>query len=388
MNGKLIISEGGRDQIHEICEDVTRVGRDPSSHIRVKEQAAAAHHCEIRLTPQGFKLVDLESSLGTSVNGKPVNQHLLRNGDSFAVGQSKFTYLGDSAPKAGTPSRPEPMRSLPIGDDGEPRRFYRHEGSRRRGNPAVVAFAIIGVCAAAGLVIWALSSADYGDADEKEFYEAVHLGENGDEKSLAAAVDRLSKIPENKKFGSKLVKDVIFDMKADLTRLRADQLKREADQFYSETMNHFRAHPEEDGYLRIRTKNFVEKWPTDPRREELERLLEVAELGGPEKEAEWRNAEAAIRQALQRQDFRQAFAEHAKVAADPKLSKVFAPKLAKYRSTLEAEFAAFYDRRSAAALDAKAKGDAAGAIRIFTELAEVGCEPKSSEARRLLEKLK
>lgn len=86
-------------------------GTSPGCQVRVEDPQADAEHCRIEKTPQGWKLVDLESQNGTSVNGTVVNARLLNDGDVIRIGafEAVFNPAAAAAPKpapAKAPAKP------------------------------------------------------------------------------------------------------------------------------------------------------------------------------------------------------------------------------------------------------------------------------------------
>lgn len=95
---KLIIKEGDRKRIYEICEDTLHIGSTPENNIRLRDADASRVHCEIKKTPQGYKIIDLESKVGTQVNGEHINQHVLQHGDRIQIGGALMQFhAGKSA---------------------------------------------------------------------------------------------------------------------------------------------------------------------------------------------------------------------------------------------------------------------------------------------------
>jgi predicted component of type VI protein secretion system len=68
------------------------VGRDDVCDVLIEESEASRQHCRIELTPAGFLLTDLGSSNGTEVNGRPVTEHPMRNGDEVAIGACRIKF--------------------------------------------------------------------------------------------------------------------------------------------------------------------------------------------------------------------------------------------------------------------------------------------------------
>jgi len=69
------------------------IGRESSNDLWIADSALSRRHC--LLLPQGGQCVirDLGSRNGTLVNGVPVEEQLLRNGDHISVGDSVLIYL-------------------------------------------------------------------------------------------------------------------------------------------------------------------------------------------------------------------------------------------------------------------------------------------------------
>lgn len=70
----------------------TRLGRDSFSDIVLEDKQVSRHHAEIRREAKGYVLYDLQSKNGTSVNGKRIAEHLLRDGDEIQIGQTVLVF--------------------------------------------------------------------------------------------------------------------------------------------------------------------------------------------------------------------------------------------------------------------------------------------------------
>jgi transcriptional regulator with GAF, ATPase, and Fis domain len=73
-------------------EDVN-IGRGESNQLVVDDAAASRRHCVIRKEGGHFRIVDLDSRNGCSVNGLPLKEKLLEHGDEIRVGNSVFQFL-------------------------------------------------------------------------------------------------------------------------------------------------------------------------------------------------------------------------------------------------------------------------------------------------------
>jgi transcriptional regulator with GAF, ATPase, and Fis domain len=68
------------------------IGSDAGNTIRLEDSAVSPHHCVIESHDDKVVLTDLESHLGTFVNGIPVKDRELKSGDQIAVGNSVFLF--------------------------------------------------------------------------------------------------------------------------------------------------------------------------------------------------------------------------------------------------------------------------------------------------------
>ncbi len=62
------------------------VGRDRSNQLHIRDLAVSRHHCLFEPVDGGWRVRDLESILGTFVNGVPVRERTLEPGDRITVG--------------------------------------------------------------------------------------------------------------------------------------------------------------------------------------------------------------------------------------------------------------------------------------------------------------
>ena len=100
----------GRDQgkRFDVGAQPLRIGRDPGNDIRLHDTEVSRVHAELTLPkPEAdFVLADLQSSNGTFVNGKRVEQQKLRNGDRILLGATLLIF-----------TRPDELESPDVLDD-------------------------------------------------------------------------------------------------------------------------------------------------------------------------------------------------------------------------------------------------------------------------------
>jgi hypothetical protein len=80
---------------HRLRKKVTTIGRDPRCEITIDQGFThiSRRHAEIRRQQGGYFVIQDLSSQGTRVNGAPVRQQVLQDGDTIALAdQMTFTY--------------------------------------------------------------------------------------------------------------------------------------------------------------------------------------------------------------------------------------------------------------------------------------------------------
>ena len=78
-------------QVFLLTEALT-LGRDHDSSVQLRELAVSRRHCVIEPADGRFLLRDLESRHGTFVNGVPVRERFLEEGDLITLGSSAFLF--------------------------------------------------------------------------------------------------------------------------------------------------------------------------------------------------------------------------------------------------------------------------------------------------------
>lgn len=76
----------------ELEGSVITIGRDSSNTVQLHDSGVSRHHAEIRRVENRFRLVDLNSSNGTLVNGKRIQEHWLNSGDQIQMGRTLMLF--------------------------------------------------------------------------------------------------------------------------------------------------------------------------------------------------------------------------------------------------------------------------------------------------------
>lgn len=93
------------------------LGRAPDNDIVLPDALASGHHAKLALTPQGWQVVDLNSSNGTWLNGgrlPPQTPTPFRPGDALKVGQCQLSLASVDIPAAPPFAQPAPQAVSPA----------------------------------------------------------------------------------------------------------------------------------------------------------------------------------------------------------------------------------------------------------------------------------
>ena len=96
MPSLFVIRGNDQGSRFELEEPILRLGRDKSCALHVHDTEVSRQHAEFRRTQRDYTVSDLNSSNGTFVNGKRVQQHVLASGDQVQIGATLMLYTGPS----------------------------------------------------------------------------------------------------------------------------------------------------------------------------------------------------------------------------------------------------------------------------------------------------
>jgi transcriptional regulator with GAF, ATPase, and Fis domain len=106
LNPKLVCLNGplaGRS--FPLGGEALPIGRHDSNRLQLPDLAASRHHCVIEPEGEGvFRLRDLASRRGTFVNGVPVQERILEEGDLVTIGRSLFVFQSGEESDRRTPA--------------------------------------------------------------------------------------------------------------------------------------------------------------------------------------------------------------------------------------------------------------------------------------------
>lgn len=90
--GGLVLLDGERVADTFRLRQATTIGRTPGCEIVIDDPAASRQHVRISRRDDGYVVSDLGSTNGTLVNGDPVTERLLVDGDRITIGSTVFEF--------------------------------------------------------------------------------------------------------------------------------------------------------------------------------------------------------------------------------------------------------------------------------------------------------
>ncbi len=116
---RLIVTEGpDRGTEYHLPEESGKpqtMGRDPRCQVLLNDGSVSRQHVRIEFTGRDYRLVDLGSRNRTFLNGEPVREGLLRNGDLIGVGDSELRFEEEREVREEEGMESTIMKELPAG---------------------------------------------------------------------------------------------------------------------------------------------------------------------------------------------------------------------------------------------------------------------------------
>ena len=88
---RLVIA-GSPDRVVPLTRQVTVVGRGADADLRLPDTGVSRAHAELRLVGDVVRVVDLDSTNGTAVNGRRIRESDLADGDRLDIGATALVY--------------------------------------------------------------------------------------------------------------------------------------------------------------------------------------------------------------------------------------------------------------------------------------------------------
>lgn len=87
--GSLVLDDGRRLPLADVA---LVIGRATDAAVRIADSSVSRRHAEVRPGGGGWSVVDLGSTNGTRVNGSPVKERRLVDGDTITVGDASLRF--------------------------------------------------------------------------------------------------------------------------------------------------------------------------------------------------------------------------------------------------------------------------------------------------------
>lgn len=92
MEFKLEYTINDEHQVFNMHKDVITIGKLANCDFQLSDNSISRQHCKFVKTDGSYKVVDLNSTNGTFVNGRRVSEKLLREGDTVTIGRTIITF--------------------------------------------------------------------------------------------------------------------------------------------------------------------------------------------------------------------------------------------------------------------------------------------------------
>ncbi len=116
MNHRLVARDGPlKGSAFPLDGGEFSIGRNPSNRLAVNDPSLSRQHCVVAKRGDQFEIRDLDSRNGCFVNGVPVHERLLTDGDEIQIGNSLFLFLSEDVPTAAMPAVRLDERSMLTG---------------------------------------------------------------------------------------------------------------------------------------------------------------------------------------------------------------------------------------------------------------------------------
>jgi transcriptional regulator with GAF, ATPase, and Fis domain len=142
MKHRLVARDGPlKGSVFALDDSEFSVGRNPTNRLSVSDPSLSRQHCVIAGRGGRFEIRDHESRNGTFVNGVPVHERVLADGDEIQIGNSLFLFLAEETLAAPIPSvrldERSPLSGATVVLRSEDSRYFQPEKTATSPLPAV-----------------------------------------------------------------------------------------------------------------------------------------------------------------------------------------------------------------------------------------------------------
>lgn len=83
-------------EVFQLKDGLTNIGRKLDNQVVIHDPRVSRTHAQIRVVDGQYVLLDLNSTGGTSVNGKRINRSVLYSGDAISLAGVEFKFVQDA----------------------------------------------------------------------------------------------------------------------------------------------------------------------------------------------------------------------------------------------------------------------------------------------------
>jgi serine/threonine protein kinase len=107
-----VVAGPDQGRIFNLVDGTTlSIGRGDQSDTRLKDMTVGRLHCELRCAGNDFQLADLETVSGTLVGGQKIQEHSLKHGEEFQVGNTRMKLYASASTVSDTQTLVEAQKS-------------------------------------------------------------------------------------------------------------------------------------------------------------------------------------------------------------------------------------------------------------------------------------
>jgi pSer/pThr/pTyr-binding forkhead associated (FHA) protein len=100
MDANLVfLAKDGNKKVFPLPSSVTVIGRRKNCDLRIPLESVSRRHCQFNIVDKTLKLRDLGSRNGTFLNGKRIEEQVLKPGDSIKIGPIVFAMQINGQPE-------------------------------------------------------------------------------------------------------------------------------------------------------------------------------------------------------------------------------------------------------------------------------------------------
>jgi pSer/pThr/pTyr-binding forkhead associated (FHA) protein len=111
MNVNLVLfKKDGSQATFPLPDGVTVLGRSHGCELRIPLKVVSRKHCQLSPNKESVKIQDLDSRIGTFLNGKRINAATVKAGDYIKIGPVTFSLQIDGEPKEAVPPKAAPKK--------------------------------------------------------------------------------------------------------------------------------------------------------------------------------------------------------------------------------------------------------------------------------------